>query len=200
MTATVLSRIHYHHGDLRAVMVGTAIRMLAEPDREALSVREVARRSGVSSGAPFHHFPTRRALMTAVAEAATRQLRQVVEDASAAIPEAKASRRLRAVTRAWLRWVVANPAQFKVMSETGAIDHSDALERDNAAMWALLRDTLRAAMRDKVSLGLDQAMLELRAMSYGLARMFVDGQLTQTALMEAAMDDVLARLTGRKSA
>jgi AcrR family transcriptional regulator len=184
-------------------MIGTAVEMLGELGSDALSIREVARRAGVSSGAPFHHFPTRKALMTAVAEGASQHFRQAVEQAAAAIPETKPSRRLRAIARAGLRWVVANPAQYKVMSERAAIDDTQAMRSDNAAIQALMREALRRAIKGKVDLDLDLAVLEVHAMGYGLARMFVDGHLTGIAAleqMETAMEDMLARLTGRKSA
>jgi AcrR family transcriptional regulator len=53
----------YHHGDLRRVLVDAALQLVRESGAEAVSVREAARRAGVSPGAP-----NRAALMTAVAE------------------------------------------------------------------------------------------------------------------------------------
>jgi AcrR family transcriptional regulator len=203
------SRTRYHHGDLRAAMIRAAEQLITELGPEAVSVREVARRAGVSSGAPFHHFPTRQALMTAVAEEATHQLRQRVEAAVAGIPETKPARRMRAIARAWLRWVVDNPAQFKVVSDRRLIDFAEPIQRDNAAIQSLMRHALRHAIRSngKRAIDIDLAMLEMRAMAYGLARMLVDGHLPQWGVseadtsrrMEAALDDLLARLMGKKA-
>jgi AcrR family transcriptional regulator len=189
-------------------MIQATEQMVAELGPEAVSVREVARRAGVSSGAPFHHFPTRQALMTAVAEEATHRLRQRIEEAVAEIPDSKSPRRLRAIGRAYLRWVIDNPAQFKVVSDRRLIDYAEPIQRDNTAIQALLRETLRRAVKDgSRTTDIDQAMLELRAMAYGLARMFVDGHLPQWGVgnaearerMEAALDDLIARLLGKKS-
>src|SRR5579863_903664 len=58
----------YHHGDLRRVLIDAASQLAEEGGAEAVSVREAARRAGVSPGAPFRHFPSRDALMLAVAE------------------------------------------------------------------------------------------------------------------------------------
>ena len=55
----------YHHGDLRRVLVEAALQLVEEGGADAVSVREAARRAGVSPGAPFRHFPSRNALMNA---------------------------------------------------------------------------------------------------------------------------------------
>jgi len=191
-------------------MLRAAEQLVTELGPEAVSVREVARRAGVSSGAPFHHFPTRQALMTAVAEEATHQLRQRMEAAVAAIPETKPAKRMRAIAHAYLRWVMDSPARFKVVSDRRLIDYSEPIQQDSEAILALIRDALRQAIRSdgKRAIDIDLAMLEMRAMAYGLARMHVDGQLPQWGVpdaealgrMEAALDDLLARMMGKKAA
>src|SRR6202022_1928118 len=60
----------YHHGDLRRVLIEAALQLVADGGPDAVSVREAARRAGVSPGAPFRHFPSRDALISAVAEEA----------------------------------------------------------------------------------------------------------------------------------
>ena len=66
----------YHHGDLRRVLIDAALKLAEEGGPEAISVREAARRAGVSPGAPFRHFESRAALMAAVAEEAQQRFRQ----------------------------------------------------------------------------------------------------------------------------
>lgn len=77
-----MGRATYHHGDLRAALVDAAVALLAEKGADQVSVAEVARRAGVSGGAPYRHFSDRRALMIAVsirsAERLTAGLRSVV--------------------------------------------------------------------------------------------------------------------------
>ncbi|WP_258348181.1 TetR/AcrR family transcriptional regulator [Saccharopolyspora gregorii] len=72
----------YHHGELRAALVDAARELLAE--RGAFSVAEVARRCGVSSAAPYRHFPDRAALQAEVALAVAGELRAEVVAATAA--------------------------------------------------------------------------------------------------------------------
>src|ERR1700712_3054589 len=76
----------YHHGDLRRVLVEAALQLVEEGGAAGVSVREAARRAGVSPGAPFRHFPSRDALMKAVAEEAQRRFRAEIEAALAQAP------------------------------------------------------------------------------------------------------------------
>ncbi|MEU6130605.1 helix-turn-helix domain-containing protein [Saccharopolyspora sp. NPDC047091] len=71
----------YHHGELRTALVRAARELLAE--RGDYSVAEVARRCGVSSAAPYRHFPDRAALQAEVAITVARELRAEVTAAIA---------------------------------------------------------------------------------------------------------------------
>src|SRR5579871_2109283 len=75
------ARRAYHHGNLRAALVEAALALVEDVGADRVTVREAARRAGVSSGAPFRHFPDRTALLTAVAEEAMRRLRVAVDAA-----------------------------------------------------------------------------------------------------------------------
>lgn len=57
----------YHHGDLRQALLAAAVDALTEAGPARLSLRELARRAGVSHAAPAHHFGDKAGLLTAVA-------------------------------------------------------------------------------------------------------------------------------------
>src|ERR1700716_2165854 len=57
----------YHHGDLRRVLLQEAVASLRESGPTALSLRDVARRAGVSHAAPAHHFGDKAGVLTAIA-------------------------------------------------------------------------------------------------------------------------------------
>lgn len=61
------SSTSYHHGDLRAALLRAAEQELAEKGVEGFSLRGVAKRAGVSHGAPAHHFDDARGVLTALA-------------------------------------------------------------------------------------------------------------------------------------
>ncbi|MDY7087937.1 MAG: TetR/AcrR family transcriptional regulator [Actinomycetota bacterium] len=65
----------YHHGDLRAAVLAASFELLAECGPQKFSVAAVARRLGVSSAAPYRHFPDRAHLLSAVSAEAARDLR-----------------------------------------------------------------------------------------------------------------------------
>jgi AcrR family transcriptional regulator len=58
----------YHHGELRPALLRAAAKILEKEGREAISLRDLARRAGVSHGAPYRHFADRQALLAALAD------------------------------------------------------------------------------------------------------------------------------------
>ena len=168
----------YHHGDLRRVLIDAALKLAEEGGPEAVSVREAARRAGVSAGAPFRHFESRQALMTAVAEEAQRRFRAEIERALAGAPADDPLQRFRKLGLAYLRWAMKNPAHFEIISSGRHFDHdAAALSRDNAELVALTERTLAEAF-EKGQLkpaDLKQVQIAGRAVVYGFARMNVDG-------------------------
>ena len=145
---------------------------------DAVSVREAARRAGVSPGAPFRHFPSRDALLRAVAEEAQRRFRTEIEAALAEAP-ADPLARFRALGLAYLRWAMRNPAHFEIISTGRYFAHASSgeLTRDNAELIALTEQTLAdafAAGQLRTS-DLKQVQIAGRALVYGFARMNIDG-------------------------
>ena len=57
----------YHHGDLRQAVLTAAVAVLDESGPTQLSLRDLARRAGVSHAAPAHHFGDKAGLLTAIA-------------------------------------------------------------------------------------------------------------------------------------
>jgi AcrR family transcriptional regulator len=178
------ARDTYHHGNLRNALMAATLELLEEGGPEAVSVREAAKRAGVSAGAPFRHFPTRTALMTAVAEEATRRLKTEIATAVAAVASADPLTRFRAFGTGYFRWVNRNKAMFLVVSTRSLIDYdgSPTMGPDNdelrAQMNALLQE---AADRGLLRPGAKGAPVALaaRAFVYGLARMLIDDHLRQ---------------------
>jgi len=138
----------YHHGDLRRALIEAALRLAEEGGAEQVSVREAARRAGVSAGAPFRHFETRDALMTAVAEEAQRRFRAEIDAALAEAPAGDSLRRFRAFGLAYLRWAMRNPAHFEIISGGRHFDHAGAagLSRDNAELIDMTERMLADAL------------------------------------------------------
>src|SRR5215212_5192287 len=111
----------YHHGNLRQALLEAALELAQRHGPERVSVREAARLVGVSPGAPFRHFPNRRALMTALAEEAGERLRIEVRKSMGG-RRATPLQRLRALGRGYLHWAMRHPSHFKILSARDQID------------------------------------------------------------------------------
>lgn len=120
----------FHHGHLRAVLLDQAELTLRDDGVNGLSLRDLARRAGVSHGAPRSHFPDRQALLDALAERGFRRLTTDVAAAVTASPDGFADR-MRAVARAYVRFAATDSALLELMFEAKASDPPEAVQ--NAA-------------------------------------------------------------------
>ncbi len=182
----------YHHGDLRRGLIDAALGLLEEGGAEGVSVREAARRAGVSPGAPFRHFESRDALMTAVAEEAQRRFRAEIDAALEDTPPGDPLARFRKLGLAYLRWAMRNPAHFEIISSGRHFNHDRAadLSRDNAeliGMTGRLLAEASAAGQLRV-VDLKQVQLAGRALVYGFARMNIDGHLPRWGVAAADVE------------
>jgi AcrR family transcriptional regulator len=104
----------YHHGNLPATLVGVAKQLIAERGLEGFTLREVARRVGVTHVAAYRHYADRRALLAAVAEHGFTRLGRRLETARKGTPAALEPR-LRAILAAYLQFCWDEPALTAVM-------------------------------------------------------------------------------------
>lgn len=188
------SKNSYHHGNLREVLIETTLRLIEKVGPENVTVRKVAKLAGVSSGAPFRHFPDRSALMTAVAEDAMRRLQAEVATSLKKAANKNPLLRFRAIGEAWLRWAVRNPSYFKVISDRRLIDFegSASLVRDSQAIQAEGTRLLSEAQQQGLLAGVDIKQFHLagRALVYGFARMYSDGHFASWGLDERRVDQI----------
>jgi AcrR family transcriptional regulator len=180
----------YHHGDLRRTLIEAALELVGEGGVESVSVREAARRAGVSPGAPFRHFASRTALLTAVAEEAQRRFRAEIEAALAGVPGGEPMARFRAIGIAYLCWAMRNPAHFEVISTGRYFDHaaSAGLTTDNAEIIAMVEAALADAFAKGQLRVPDLKLVQIagRALVYGFARMNIDGHFPRWGVKDAA--------------
>lgn len=118
------ARTRYHHGDLRAALVAAGLEILEAEGVAALTLRGVAARAGVSHAAPAHHFPTLKALLTALATVAFERFDAAMREARAAAPADPASQ-VTAAGEGYLRFATANPGLFRLMFSADRLDWTD---------------------------------------------------------------------------
>jgi AcrR family transcriptional regulator len=166
----------YHHGDLRAALIGEGLRLLALRDAEALSLREVARGVGVSATAVYRHFPDKDALLAALAQEGLARLAAAQHEAADAAGGGDAG--FAATGRAYVRFAIANPALFRLIFTTPRLSPWRAPEGEDSEAMAFLRANAAA------SIGLENGSPEATvhavhawALVHGLAMLMLDGQV-----------------------
>ncbi|MEO7425249.1 MAG: TetR/AcrR family transcriptional regulator [Fibrobacteria bacterium] len=169
----------YHHGDLRNALLQAALELLAESGQENLSLREVALRAGVSSGAPYRHFENKEALLAALAEGGFRRLEGAMAEAILKHPR-HPGRQLRAISQVYLGMAEENPPFFKVMF--GPYDeeatHKDVMPVCEKVFWDLT-GIFAKAMSDKHFRKQDpeRSALSYWALLHGLSMLLIDRKL-----------------------
>jgi AcrR family transcriptional regulator len=180
------ARASYRHGNLRAALIEAAIQLVEEVGPENVSVREAAKRAGVSPGAPFRHFASKTALMTAVAEQAMGLFRAEVVKAVEAVASNDPLARFEAIGSAYLHWAIHNPTHFQIISTRSLIDwgSSESLRADNRLVRSLMEQAITdAEEQGKLrSANIAQTHIAGRAIVYGLGRMYIDGHFAQWAV------------------
>jgi AcrR family transcriptional regulator len=106
-------RKSYHHGDLRRAVLDAAWDQVAEHGLRELTLREVARRVGVTHAAPYHHFSDREALLDALADEAYGELDAAMSEAKRGVEDA--SERLFVLGRAYVDFARRQPERIEVM-------------------------------------------------------------------------------------
>jgi AcrR family transcriptional regulator len=170
----------YHHGALREALVQATESLLDEQGAEAFSLREVARRAGVSPAAPAHHFGDAAGLLTAVAGGGFAELTQALQAADAR-GGADARAALCAQGVAYVRFAMAHPGRFRLMFRQGKLrDLPELHAHADAAFAVLLRGVCRACgvhERGRMDEHHWQALVGLWSLVHGYAHLAIAGKL-----------------------
>lgn len=182
----------YHHGDLRQALIREARASLKEKGVDKLSLREVARNTGVSHAAAYHHFRDKTALIAVVAVAAFGELEAVMQ----AVPSGgDAPGRLGALMRVYITFALENPDEFRLMflPQLRSDEVRTEVEGAGRATYALIvaaLASLEAAGRLKPA-DPEQAAITAWAAAHGLATLMLDGPLYRNAQSEAGRQTLI---------
>lgn len=177
-----MDRPTYHHGDLRAVILAAAARLVSERGAEQVSLRELARDAGVSHAAPAHHFTDRRGLFTALATQGFQLLAEALVDARPQFADA---------ALAYVRFALEHPGHYLVMFNRSLLDGSDAeLAAAGAAAGAELARGV-ATLRDPNAQA-DPAHARLAAWSlvHGFSMLWLNDAMNAEVKAADPMDSV----------
>lgn len=185
MSSSVSAARAYHHGDLRAALLAAARDLLRTQPARSLSLREVARRAGVSHAAPAHHFGDRQGLLVALALDCMTEFVTAQEQAAQPDPLG----RLLGVGAAYVAYAAQHPQAFTLIfdPEICPPDRPSPLapliERNHALLDGLIREALHAGQ-----LRSDQPQALAAALwgtVHGLAQLVLLGHLPPGAVPAA---------------
>lgn len=188
----------YHHGALREALIEASEAVLAERGVEGYSLREVARRAGVSPAAPAHHFGDANGLLAAVATLGFDELTAALEAGNARGGDDPVAR-LREQGIGYVDFALRYPGRFGLMFRSGGLHHSAALECSaNEAFQVLqrgVRELCGVAPDAELALAQQHALIAIWSVVHGFAHLAAVGQfdiVNPPAGRDALLRDLLA--------
>jgi AcrR family transcriptional regulator len=170
----------YHHGNLRKALLEAALAAIREQGITELSLRDVARRAGVSHAAPAHHFKDKAGLLTALATVGFERFAQAQRDARerGADPVSRFS---------WTGWAYVmfadqNREYFEIMFRPELLNGDDpAYVAAAHEAHQVLLETMRPALMGVTEEQLLTQSTSAWALAHGLSRLWLDGNLSAFA-------------------
>lgn len=168
-------------------LLGAALELVAEKEVRSLSLREVARRAGVSHTAPYRHFADKEALLAALTEEGFQFLGHSLQKA---VQQALRDplKQLEASGEAYVRYAIAHPAHYRVMFGTYGENeqtHPSLVEASRQAFMVLVNVIAEGQSAGVMRPG-ESKQLAWAAWSlvHGLAMVLIAGQLPVTESRE----------------
>jgi AcrR family transcriptional regulator len=162
----------YHHGHLREVLLGAAVQLIGEVGPASFTLREVARRAGVSHNAPYRHFPDGEHLLAAVAAQGFRELDQAM--LNAVKHQRNSVGRLKHAGLAYVEFALRRPEHFTVMFDAAVSKHKtpDSAEAAEQAFGTLVSLVKSCQDQGRLPSGdLRQFALLAWSMVHGIAKL-----------------------------
>jgi AcrR family transcriptional regulator len=189
------ARSSYHHRDLRSALLTTALDAV---EREGMdfTLRQLARRIGVSHAAPYAHYADKAELLADVARIGFERLAEALSASTTTASDARS--RLLDSGRAYVRFALANPALYRLMfgRERTAAAPAPALAAAAQAAFAILVTVLR----ELPFRGAPRALERVRgdavsawAQVHGLSLLMIDGHLETSARESGDLIDTAVR-------
>jgi AcrR family transcriptional regulator len=186
----------YHHGNLRRALLDEALATIRTDGLEALTLREIGVRVGVSRTALYRHFADKQALITAVATEGFRMLRERLVAAWAEGGRGPVASQAMGI--AYVRFAVENPAHYRVMFSRflDCEPKEPELAAEAGGAFQALVDSIAVLQREGLVRGDDTVLVARFVWSvvHGVAMLAIDGQIPERGAVEELMRYALERL------
>ena len=173
-------RKRYHHGNLSGTLVAVGLEIVGQEGVAGLSLREVAKRSKVSPGAVYRHFPGKEALLAAIAAEGFAALNAAFDAALAAVPPTRSVERLRALGSAYISLALEHNGLYRLMFGVGQTAHAreSRLAEQSARAYTTLENAVAACCAPDADAGaVTAATVAAWSLVHGYAMLRLDGQL-----------------------
>jgi len=188
MSTSPHKKDRYHHGDLPAALLQQAGKILEKEGVEALSVRALTRRAGVSHAALYRHFRDHESLLAALAAEGFAMLGRAQRDAAA-------SGGLRAMGEAYVRFALQHPQRFRLMfGGRLKIARHAALREVALKTFEGLSGALAARVGDAP--GARDASVAAWALVHGLAQLLLGDRIAPAAREGRSEDQFIRDVLG----
>ncbi len=179
----------YHHGDLREQLLSAGEQALAEMPVEQVSLREIARRAGVSHAAPKHHFGSMGDLLGEIAARGFIKFVASLDEAAKKSTMQTAEERLLAMGWAYLRFAESNPAVYALMfGKINTMAVTSNMAMSSMAAWNQLENAVAAIIgQDRAAVG----ALHVWSTVHGLSMLKAERRLPPQLTMQAAESNLL---------
>lgn len=172
-----MTRRAYHHGNLRRAILDTALDLFVERGAFDFTLRELARKAGVTHNAPYRHFTNKSDLLSALRDEGFAELAKTCRDALETT-STDLRQRVRVLGEAYVRFALAHPHHFRLMLHHPLGDDRGTTERGEA--FGLLSHALEEARQAGVvrsDLSTRELALGAWALVHGLASLLVEGHV-----------------------
>ena len=177
---------NYHHGDLKNALIWAGIEILSKEGMQALSLRNVAKKAGVSHAAPYAHFADKQALIAAIATEGYKKLYQrlVAVQGNQNDPLA----RLIEIAQAYVQFAIDEPDHFKI-TFSGVVeaekDHPEYVEQSKRC-FALVVAAVADCQKKEVLPRSDSQLVtvSLWACIHGFVQLVLANQLPSTLIAQ----------------
>jgi AcrR family transcriptional regulator len=196
-----MKKMAYHHGNLKEALISASLEILSERGIEGLSLRNVARRVGVSHTAPYNHFTDKQGLLAAISTAGHEQLHQIL-----LITFEKTINNpldiIHEIAWAYMQFAFDNPAKFKLMF-SGALEE----ERAHPGFIAISQKSITlfeeiiafCQAKGQLPAGrVDELAVKLWSTVHGFTTLMLENQFPPEYLQDKDFKELLGMLIANK--
>ena len=182
----------YHHGDLRAALVDSVVGIVRDQGLDAVTMRSVARRAGVSEASPYHHFENKADLLAGAAIVAFQELGTAITTALDAAESADHDPAV-ALAACMVRFGLERPGEYALMFGRHIVDLALERRADVRAVGGPAKNLARSAVghsleRRDSAVAVDAAFPMVWACVHGMTSLVQEQELGS----DTTVDDAVA--------